>query len=51
MYSVDEATNEVVNKLKAIDMDLETNYSDEFGRAKLEPNVFLSCLCRQKYRQ
>jgi type III restriction enzyme len=31
MYSVDEAANEVVNKFKAIDMDLGTNYSDDFS--------------------
>jgi type III restriction enzyme len=36
MYSVDEATSEIVNKLKAIDMDLETNYSDEFDKKKVK---------------
>ncbi len=35
MYSIDEAANEVVNKLKVIDMDLETKYSEEFGREKI----------------
>ena len=36
MYSVDGATSEIVNKLKAIDMDLETNYSDEFDKKKVK---------------
>lgn len=36
IYSVDEATSEIVNKLKAIDMDLETNYSDEFDQRKVK---------------
>lgn len=36
MYSIDEATSEIVNKLKAIDMDLETNYSDEFDKKKVK---------------
>jgi type III restriction enzyme len=35
-YSVDEAANEVVNKLQAIDMDLDTKYSEEFGREKVK---------------
>ncbi len=35
MYSVDAAANEVVNKLKVIDMDLETRYSEEFDREKV----------------
>jgi len=36
MYSIDEATSEIVNKLRAIDMDLETNYSDEFDKKKVK---------------
>jgi type III restriction enzyme len=36
MYSVDETANEIVNKLKAIDMDLGTNYSDEFDKKKVK---------------
>lgn len=36
MYSIDEAVNEVSNKLKAIDMDLNTKYSEEFDKKKLK---------------
>ena len=36
MYSVDEAANEMVNKLKAIDMDLDTNYSEEFDLERVK---------------
>jgi type III restriction enzyme len=36
MYSIEEAANEVVNKLKAIDMDLETKYSEEFDFDKVK---------------
>jgi len=36
MYSVDEAVNEVSNKIKAIDMDLNTTYSEEFDKKKLK---------------
>lgn len=36
MYSVKEAANEVVNKLKIIDMDLGTEYSDEFNFDKVK---------------
>jgi len=36
MYSIEEAANEVVNKLKAIDMDLETKYSEEFNFEKVK---------------
>ena len=39
MYSIDEVTNEVVNKLKVIDMDLETDYSEEFDRDKVKEIV------------
>ncbi|MDO9579175.1 MAG: hypothetical protein Q7J06_01195, partial [Bacteroidales bacterium] len=39
MYSVDEVANEVVNKLKAIDMDLETKYSEEFSLDKAKKIV------------
>ena len=36
MLSVDEVANEVVNKLKAIDLDLGTDYSDEFDFDKIK---------------
>jgi len=36
MYSVDEAACEVVNKLKAIDMDLGTGYSEKFSLNKIK---------------
>jgi len=36
IYSVDEVADEVVNKLKVIDMDLDTKYSEEFSRGKVK---------------
>jgi type III restriction enzyme len=36
MYSVDDVANEVVNKLRVIDMDLGTSYSTEFGVEKVK---------------
>jgi len=36
MYSVDDVANEVVNKLRVIDMDLGTSYSAEFGVEKVK---------------
>jgi len=35
MYPVDEVVNEIVNKLKTVDMDKNTKYSDEFNRKKI----------------
>lgn len=35
-YTIDEVINEVSNKLKAIDMDLDTKYSEEFDKKKLK---------------
>ena len=36
MYSVAEAIQEVFNKLRVIDMDLDTTYSQKFGKDKIE---------------
>ena len=36
MYPIEEAANEVVNKLKVIDMDLGTKYSEEFNFDKVK---------------
>ena len=36
MYPVEEATNEVTNKLRIIDMDLGTKYSQEFNLEKVK---------------
>jgi len=35
-YSIPEAANHVFNKLKAVDMDLDSNYSQKFPISKLE---------------
>jgi type III restriction enzyme len=45
MYTVDEAVNEVVNKLRSIDLDLESNYSQDFPRDKVK-DVILESLRR-----
>ena len=36
MYSLDEAANEIANKLTSIDMDLGTKYSEEFDKKKIK---------------
>ncbi|MCL5986931.1 MAG: DEAD/DEAH box helicase family protein [Actinobacteria bacterium] len=42
MYSVNEAANDVYNRLKAIDMDLGTNYSVEFDRKRIKEIIIES---------
>jgi type III restriction enzyme len=39
MYPIEEAANEVVNKLRVIDMDLGTKYSEEFNFDKVKKIV------------
>lgn len=39
MYSVSEAAQEVFNKLRVIDMDLNTTYSKKFSKGKIEQVV------------
>jgi type III restriction enzyme len=50
MYTVDEAVNEVVNKLKSIDLDLGSNYSATFPARKVK-EVILESLRRIGFSQ
>jgi len=38
-YSVEEAANQVANKLRVIDMDLDTEYSEDFNSNKIENTI------------
>lgn len=49
MYSIEESVNEIVNKLKVIDMDLGTRYSEEFSREKVK-EIINESLRRVNYK-
>ena len=49
MVSIDEAINEVSNKLKIIDMDLNTNLFEEFDKKRLR-NIIKKSLKKIRYK-